>query len=234
MDASPRCTAADSRPHMCAGTHRVHPGVARGNPNGLALCWALPWGGRASGRGGSRGISAPSSQMCWEPRTALKKYLTVCLQKEALMPHQAVERWARGCDGQESPPGDGEAGGAPGRTWWEPSAVLGGGGQPAYLLSLHVPRGHEEGHVPVWEVAGQLVCPHQGPTRQETPLQVAPADTGQTKPGPGGGGGSQHMGPGRGREQDTPPRGRELLSQSWDSLRTPWSAQSTVPRCPAL
>lgn len=103
------------------------------------------------------------------------------------MPHQAMERWARGCDGQESSPGDGEAGGASGRTWWEPSAILGGGGQPAYLLSLHVPRGHEEGHVPVWEVAGQLVCPHQGPARQETPLQVAPADTGQTELGPGGG-----------------------------------------------
>lgn len=50
------------------------------------------------------------------------------------------------------------------------------GWAPTYLLALHVPGGHKEGHVPVREVPGQLVCPHQGPAGQEAPLQVAPAE----------------------------------------------------------
>lgn len=55
----------------------------------------------------------------------------------------------------------------------------------AYLLALHVPGGHEEGHVAVWEVPGQLLRPHQGPTRQETPLQVAPVERGPSQGGAG-------------------------------------------------
>lgn len=57
------------------------------------------------------------------------------------------------------------------------------GPAPAHLLALHVPRGHKQGHAPVREITGQLIRPHQGPTRQQAPLQVAPAETGQIELG---------------------------------------------------
>lgn len=44
----------------------------------------------------------------------------------------------------------------------------------SYLLSLHVPRGYEDAHSPVREVAVQLLSPKQGTASQHAALQKAP------------------------------------------------------------
>lgn len=85
---------------------------------------------------------------------------------------------------------------------------------PTYLLALHVPGGHEEGHVPVGKVARQLLCPHQGSAGQEAPLQIAPAERGHMDgAGPVWARESGSLPPGAGvRSQVGKPAGSTVLS----------------------